>query len=602
MKNNDENISTGNEDWILQTKETRRTFAKSTWIPLRALSNEQKGNCEKIGYMSEYFGCGTVALPHESIDMGDKLSWHAIGIGQDVEPYVYDDGYYKSIDQYEYNDKECIGLNLVFNYPQPIVGGRKWMLNPDLIVALGLIKEGDNWVRPEEDFTIVARELFDEKGNHTLIEIKKEYLLDYLAARNHSLRLSYYRQRVENVYSLETSPYKDLTSHQEQRYDGRFELLTRDLDDVYGGTWSLFRVWRTDVDEEEDAPVMEAENDKNTTSESSQGNRTGLKGIRVEGEFWRDEWVHHKNISTRVRRDTDQTLPLFITETDGATMKSVDLNDEDIGRWLWFRSSIVNELLSHRGFSLKWYTSETGGIKSTSGYQTHFGINSSDFITVYASDIARLATWEQKVWAAYNVLPEGKVSSELLLAQVKAQVAPTHAAEFLLFKSIEMLEISFKNKYGIDLFLNKIDETQLTKEISRFSSTDQTSLLRLAKELIRIFSERLNKSALKDLSTHPKKKELGSNKLLEDILAQKVGAEEARKVFGVIAGTYDMRIGDAHPTSSKISDALKLAQIDESSSFLRKGEQLILNFGQAIWFIGKLLFEEPNEQVTTSIL
>ncbi len=602
MKNDDENISERNEDWILQTKETRRTFAKSTWIPLRALSNEQKGNCEKIGYISEYFGCGTVALPPESIDMGDKLSWRAIGIGQDVEPYVYDDGYYKSIDQYEYNDKECIGLNLVFDYPQPIIGGRKWMLNPDLIVALGLIKEGDNWVRPEEDFTIVARELFDEKENHTLIEIKKEYLLDYLAARNHSLRLSYYRQRVQNVYSLETSPYKDLTSHKEQRYDGRFELLIRDLDDVYGGTWSLFRVWRTDVEEEEDAPIMEAENDKNTTSESSQGNRTGLKGIRVEGEFWRDEWIHHKNISTRVRRDTDQTLPLFITETDGTTMKSVDLNDEDIGRWLWFRSSIVNELLSHRGFLLEWYTSETGGIKSTSGYQTHFGINSSDFITVYASDIARLTTWEQKVWAAHNVLPEGKVSSELLLAQVKAQVAPTHAAEFLLFKSIEMLEISFKNKYGIDLFLNKIDETQLTKEISRFSSTDQSSLLRLAKELIRIFSERLNKSALKDLSMHPKKKELGSNKLLEDILAQKVGTEKARKVFGVIAGTYDMRIGDAHPTSSKISDALKLAQIDEGNSFLRKGEQLISNFGQAIWFIGKLLFEEPNEQVTTSIV
>lgn len=602
MKNDDEKIIKNNEDWILQTKETRRTFAKSTWIPLRALSNEQKGNCEKIGYISEYFGCGTVALPPESIDIGDKLSWRAIGIGQDVEPYVYDDGHYKSIDQYEYNDKECIGLNLVFDYPQPIIGGRKWILNPDLIVALGLIKEGDNWIRPEEDFTTVARELFDEKGNHTLIEIKKEYLLDYLAARNHSLRLSYYRQRVENVYSLETSPYKDLTSHQEQRYDGRFELLTRDLDDVYGGTWSLFRVWRTDVDEEEDAPVMEAENDKSTTSESSQGNRTGLKGIRVEGEFWRDEWVHHKNISTRVRRDTDQTLPLFITETDGTTMKSVDLNDEDIGRWLWFRSSIVNELLSHRGFSLEWYTSETGGIKSTSGYQTHFGINSSDFITVYASDVARLATWEQKVWAAHNVLPEGKVSSELLLAQVKAQVASTHAAEFLLFKSIEMLEISFENKYGIDLFLNKIDETQLTKEISRFSSTDQSSLLRLAKELIRIFSERLNKSALKDLSTHPKKKELGSNKLLEDILAQKVGTEKARKVFGVIAGTYDMRIGDAHPTSSKISDALKLARIDESNSFLRKGEQLISNFGQTVWLIGKLLFEEPNEQITTSTI
>ena len=70
----------------------------------------------------------------------------------------------------------------------------------------------------------------------------------------------------------------------------------------------------------------------------------------------------------------------------------------------------MNELLSHRGFSLKWYTAETGAIKSTSGYSTHFGINASDLITVYAYDIAKLPAWEQFLWAASNVAPEGKVS------------------------------------------------------------------------------------------------------------------------------------------------------------------------------------------------
>ncbi len=68
------------------------------------------------------------------------------------------------------------------------------MLSPDLIVALRLIKEGNNWVRPEENFIVVARETFDAIGGHCLIEIKREYLIDYLAARNLSLRLAYYRQ------------------------------------------------------------------------------------------------------------------------------------------------------------------------------------------------------------------------------------------------------------------------------------------------------------------------------------------------------------------------------------------------------------------------
>ena len=88
---------------------------------------------------------------------------------------------------------------------------------------------------------------------------------------------------------------------------------------------------------------------------------------------------------------------------------------------------------------------------------------------------------------------------------------------------------------------------------------------------------------------------MGSNKLLQHILGDKVGADRARQIFGPIAGTYDLRVGDAHPTSSKIKEALVLAGVDEERSFLRQGEQLISNFGQAIWWIGKLLFEKPPD-------
>ena len=194
------------------------------------------------------------------------------------------------------------------------------------------------------------------------------------------------------------------------------------------------------------------------TFESSQGHRSGYEGVRVEGEFWRDEWIDHQGQSVRVRGDADQTLPQFIVETDGTRMASVDLDDEDIGRWLWFRSSVVNELLGHRGFSLEWYTAETGGIRSTSGYVTHFGINSSDLITVYAYDVARLAAWEQHIWAAHNVVPDGKVSNELLAAQVRAQPASTHAVEDMLFKSMRMLEAGFRQEFSISLFTHDIED------------------------------------------------------------------------------------------------------------------------------------------------
>ncbi|MCD1645730.1 hypothetical protein [Marinobacter adhaerens] len=580
-------------DWILQKKATRRTFSKSTWVPLRASVEEEHGNVRNLGYSNEFFGCGSVGFSPENRDIAEELSWMDIGLSRTIGPYAYEDGSYSTIDEYQLNDKEPIGVHLVLEIPLPVVGGRQWILNPDLVAALRLIKEGDNWVRPEENFAIVAREIRDENGEQRLIEIKREYLLDYLAARNLALRLSYYRQRVENVKSLEASHYAGLDSHQEERDGGRYELLIRDINDVFGGSWAMFRTWRTDVDEEEDAPVMGPETNENTDYERSRGHNRGYDGVRVEGEFWRDEWIDHQGISTRVRGDEDKNLPLFIVETDGTRLASSELNSEEIGRWLWFRSSIVNELLDLRGFSLGWYTAETGCIKSTSGYSIHFGINSSDLITIYAYDIARLPAWEQHIWAAQNVVPDGKVSSELLDAQVKAQPASTHAVEELFFEVMAMLENGFREAFDVPLFTHDINRLEAMKHISRFSSKDQASLLRLAKELVRIFSDRLDVRELRKLSKHSDKDKLGSNKLLEDVLAQKVGPEKAREVFGPIAGAYDMRVGDAHPTSSKIGDALKLAGIDDNTSLLRQGEQLISNFGQSIWWVGKLLFEKP---------
>lgn len=584
-----------NLDWILQKKETRRTFSKSTWVPLRASINDEKGNSQYAGYISEYFGCGSVAFPPEHREIAEKASWSDIGIGCTVQPHAYEDGYSSSIEQYQWNDKEPIGIHLVFEHPQPVIGGSIWVLNPDLIVALRLIKEGNNWVRPEENFVVVAREVLDEKGEQRLIEIKREFLLDYLAARNLSLKLSYYRQRVENVTSLKTSGYAGLEDHQEERDDGRYELLIRSLNDVFGGSWAMFRAWRTDVDEEEDAPVMGPETNENTDHESSEGNKGGYDGVRVEGEFWRDEWIEHQGISKRIRGDTDTNLPQFIVETDSTRMASAELNNEDVGRWLWFRPNIVNELLDLRGFSLKWNTAETGAIQSTSGYLVHFGINSADFITVYAYDIARLPSWEQHIWAAQNVVPEGNVSSELLDSQVKAQPASTHAVEELLFEVMDMLESGFRQEFDVSLFSHDIDRTEALKKISRFASKDQASLLRLAKEIVRVFSDRLNVRELRMLSTHSNKDKLGSNKLLQDVLSQKVGDNTARKVFGPIVGAYDMRVGDAHPTSSKIGEVLELAGIDDENSFLRQGQQLISNFGQSIWWVGKIMFEKTQE-------
>ncbi|STY88118.1 Uncharacterised protein [Moraxella ovis] len=351
----------------------------------------------------------------------------------------------------------------------------------------------------------------------------------------------------------------------------------------------MFRVWRTDIDENDDAPLMTEETDQNTAYEQKQGYESGYVGIRVESEFWRDEWIEHKNQSIRIRGDKDLNLPSFIVETDGSRLASEKLNNEDVGRWLWFRTGIINELLNCRGFKLEWHTAQTGAIHSTSGYRTHFGINNADLITVYAYDIAKLDSWEQHLWAGHNVVPDGKVSSELLDSQVKVQPAKTYAVEDLLFKCLDALERDFLKKYNKPLFSHKLDE-QMIQNISRFASMDKASLLRLAKDLVRVFTDRLNVKSLREISQHKDKDKLGSNKLLQDIIAQTIGEDKAKSLFSNIVGIYNMRLGDAHPTGSKIDDAIKLAGIDENLSYLRQGEQLIHNLQKAITYIGYVLF------------
>lgn len=126
-------------EWLLQTKETRQYFSKSTWVTLRESNHHKQGEYREIGLTEEYFGCYSVAFPPEHRDEANGLGWSQFG-GMEVLPYAYDNGHYSPIEEYEIGDKKPIGVNLIFNHPQPVIGGRKWIINPDLIVALRLVK------------------------------------------------------------------------------------------------------------------------------------------------------------------------------------------------------------------------------------------------------------------------------------------------------------------------------------------------------------------------------------------------------------------------------------------------------------------------------
>lgn len=584
-------MTTGTKAWFEFEKELSRRHSNATWIPLRSCISTRNGeHIDQVGFVDDGHFVGTVAFPDSSEEIAERVSWSDIGVSNSPRPYAFDDGNYKRCDEYQWNDGETVGHNFIFENVIPESGHTEWIIDPDIILAFGLQKVGNDWIRPKEDFCTVIREQFDTDGNPVLIEIRKEFLLDYLSARQLNLKISEYRQRVINFPNLVSAPYPEEKHLEEDREGARFSLLVRSLKDVFGGSAAIFKVWRTDFDHEEDSPYLSDPNDQNTEGESFQKDIDSNDGYRVEGEFWRDEVIQRSGVSERIRGDKSPHPIHFIVNTSGDKETIENLDNEDVGKWLFFDYRVVNDLLSRRGYSLKWYTDETGSILKRGDRGTHFGINKNDLINIYAFDIYLRPSWEQKVWSRYNVTPEGGISEELAASQVRATPASTMAPERKFIEITEAIAHLFEKTFKKKMYNESIDRNQLNATIHRFRAIDDASLYQLAKDISRSFMDSFNIDSLRT-AARTDDTNLGSIKLLQKIAENYVGYETARKITAPLVGTYDLRLADAHPTSSKIEESFQLIGIDGNSSHLRRAYQLIDGFTYGVWQIGEILAE-----------
>lgn len=557
----------------------RRRFADAVWVPLRASKTTTNDDGSE-----EFFGCGCVAFPPHNRTAAEALGWGDLGIIHNGGPYAFSDGSYKHSEIYRRNDVDDLGIDLILTQ-HPGNGLRPiYHINQDLILALNIVREGSNWRCPSEEFVDVIREIYDDDGRATSIEIRSDFLKDYLCARNLSLRLSYYRQRkafMKDISHIEWKENGVNESSENHRFSARVFSVDQD-GGPSGSRFAVFKSWRTDVDPEEDVPVFLDENDENTKHESHSYQRTGTSYFRVEGELWREEWIDANARSVRVRRDSPTTIFSYIIDASGRTEGSDALNFEDIGRYLWFNNDVVNAVLSRRGAGIQWYTRNTGNIYANCDWPVHFGVNHLGNITVYAYDVANLPEWQQRVWAGHNIPPQGGVCEELLDAQMKTNPANTEAPEILFGEEINKLDIVFINWLGKPLFNSHHSIDDIMKHVNRFRATNKDGVLRLAKDITRIVCDNINIETLRIITTPPKGEKWGSLKSLERALSQIVPAEQARSLMSVLVGTYELRLGDAHLPSRNIEDAFRLANVDCSTTYLEQGLSLIDNVVNAL--------------------
>jgi hypothetical protein len=561
--------------WFEMRAVRKRRIADGVWIPLRMAIGEAEGDYGHLGYRSDRTNVGSLAIELSKRQEGEKLSWSDIGLN-DHGVYAHGDSY-KPAEIYERSNGIDQGTALVLDQCFDGAEPRVWHLNQDLVIALGLLLENDVWVCPREGYVDVVRMRRDPTGKIISIEIRADFLRDYLAARQMALRVTIYRHRdliVEDA-SFITWPNGFL---KEEAPDERFEAHAIEIHEggsPFGAKTAVLHVGRTDVDPEVDVPLFGRGPDANLESSSWTTERQGRKLHRIWSDFWQDLWIEPAAESPRVRGDRQPSSCSYIIDASGARMSADELKDTPNSRWLWFDPAVIGALVERRGGMLQWYTRDTGGIALPPGTSLHFGVNAKGLICVYARDVGALPEWQRRIWMGHNVSPDGGVSEELLASQMRAEPANTMAPEPMLPLCLAELDRLFLGRWGSPLIRPHQAFRDIGPKVHRFRALKQDGLLSLAKDIARLTAEAFDVDALQKIAPPPKGQKPGSLKSLEAVLTTLVAPDVARNVMGPLFGVYELRGADAHLPSSELADAFALVHIDEKTPLLAQGFQML---------------------------
>ncbi len=469
-----------------------------------------------------------------------------------------------------------------------------WHLNQDMALTLGLIQEGESsWVCPKYGYEEVVKLTTSDEGYPKKIEIKSQYLKDYLCARGVALYMTNYYLR--KLITNDASHISWQSGHRkESNGQNRWEGHVCEIHEggkPFGGEVFVMHVARTDVEETEDVPeITEIPSDKDIKSTSYVKKFEGRKLFRISGEYWCNSIINPGSSSPMVRGDKTESEIFFIIDAEGNKLGSSALIDS--GKWLWFKPELIMTLIQIRGGKLSFYTRHTGSVSCSQDYNVHFGVNSLGLINVYAKDIASLPEWQQNIWAGYNISPDGGVSKELLASQVKARPASTQAPEEFLFSGIKLVNRISQEKLGGKLFRDHETTADLVKKAHRFRSIDKDSFHELAKDLTRLIIENLDVQFMKTFVSPPNKQIWGSIQYLENFLSQKYEREFVRMITAPLVGINKLRLGDAHlPSRDNSAEGIKLIGIDIDSPFVHQGFQMLTQIVNSLYCIADMLHE-----------
>ncbi|MBK1792135.1 hypothetical protein [Persicirhabdus sediminis] len=507
----------------------------STWIPLAIQNSSNKNGLQpgEDGYFNECWDVDSVVMLRSSVEELGHPDWETITSGSISNAWTDEVSFH--IPGYFYHDNTSNFHGLYPVIKKHYVGQEHahWELHQEIALSLNLLRRGNSWIRPEEGNVEVARLKICADGAPYLLEIRAEFLKDYLRARDSQLILGGFVLRETTGSTAELAGW---------------DLGGRDRNFIHG-EW----------DGHHEATYMD-------------------KPIHhAQGRIWWTEVVEPAKASYRVGScDEPSHIQFIVDAQSNETATAAEL--ENSSTWLYFSPNLISSMLELDHANLSMGSLMTGTL-SIGDAHFQFGINECNLITIFAKDIARLPLWIQKSLVGHNITPEGSIGEELNLMQVRAYFAGTIAPEKRLVKAIRGLNAVFEEKTSSPLLRNVPDETELARKLHRFHSGSFEDVCSLSKQLVKILIERIDLPHLTSLLTEgnkaeAKRKKFRSLKIVGLYLEQLGG--NGRDMTTALVGINDLRQGDAHITSSTAKSALTLFGLPEDEIDHLKSCRIIL--------------------------
>ena len=463
---------THNKQWFEMSDVISNRHGDGEWTLLWAYEVLQRGDQFSAPYLEAILRVRSVFAPLLSkekwfsrwYDIETDNVYPCVDHGQYCKPYVY---YFDSTSGDEAGEYGVYSYRITSGETSGLI------VNPDMVAALGLVQEGDHWIRPSECDVEVIKVERDSDGKIITIKIKTEHLKDYLCARRMGLYIEEFRHRQEqdfdgNKIDWDRSPIID-------------KRFSSDGNGIYEWKGWMFK----HIDDY-------SWNDVQTVK----GPVLSLPSYyRIEGQLWKQFWVNPAKISSRVAGDEINLS--FYVKPNGEQHEISTVDDFEYGHvYLFFNIGLVDKLRS-TGLTMTWVARDVFKVTSPNGPHVLCGISKKGNIFAISADVARQDTWLQMIYRSENIRPEelnDYAGCELFQNQMMCEFLSTKAPEDEFKRLVKDFDNVFLMKTGVRLW--KDCNERIINLVSRFASMDVDGYVRLAKILTEGIIERIDEKSL----------------------------------------------------------------------------------------------------------